>query len=279
MRLVKYLIAFTLIVGFAPVASVYAFDLNFNTAGDFTSNFSTADSPSTDWFEANGIGLEDPGPGASRAVDIGPNFGGQAWTLNTSMPGNTSWQLTVFFSPVAVENDTPFAVGFTTDKSNTYAGTGAIANSFSVAVDTNTIVTQRYTSTTRLGAVSWGMSELTPGNWYQLRFNIAQNGSNVQFSNVAVFNASADGTVGSQHASIPFAHNVGDSIGILADPETYIFIGNTSHATGGIAVIDNLSTTAPVPEPSTYALLIGLGTILFVVYKRFRHSCSDSETA
>lgn len=232
---------------------------------------STADSPSTDWSIQSGIGLESPGPGASSAVDTGPSFGNQVWTGINSMSGGTTWDLSVYFFHSGVNTSSPISVGITTDKSNTYVGTGSPQHSIGFFVESDRLGLQRSDGSTSSVLYSNAFSSnLVAGNWYQLSFTATpqtSGGQFLRFSDAVITNSDAAGNLGSVFDSPGFPISVFDNENITLDSGVYIYMGGTS-GTLGITALDNLSTTATIPEPSTYAMIAALCAFVLVSVRR-----------
>ncbi|MDP1580402.1 MAG: ice-binding family protein [Candidatus Didemnitutus sp.] len=71
-------------------------------------------------------------------------------------------------------------------------------------------------------------------------------------------------------AAINYGRALTGSNTMTLDSNTIDFVGSNSGYSGGLGFVDSGTTIAPIPEPSTYALLAGCMTLAFVVIRRRR---------
>jgi len=236
---------------------------DFNTPGQLTGNFSSAQSGLT--IQSGTGGLNNSG-----SLDISATAGtnAQIFTLNTPFSGDLgSWRVSFYYKGDANLNPT---LGVTTQAAPIvtdgqpgdggtiyypiiYAQTGELnGGTLSIASYNGIDSTESKEET-----VSGGLS--TAANWYFYELTVSYTGSNNFSVTGTVNNASSDGTVGSQLVS---ASQIFNNPAIAGDSAAYIYF----QVNGGVA-IDNLSTTA-VPEPTTIGLLAGAGLAVFAAYRR-----------
>lgn len=196
------------------------------------------------------------------------------WTFETSVPTTSG--------PIAAEVGTGSAVAFHSGAS-TYsspAGNGS-AHSFS---STNWQVGDYYqfqVSTTSLSdlAVSWDqVSSGTGPSGFALQYSL--NGTAFSQASTYTVLANASPNVwssGSPITTTSYSFNLAALTSLnnqstvyfrLADLNT-VAANGTTVASGGTDRVDNFSITA-IPEPSTYALILGAGTLGFAALRRRR---------
>lgn len=236
---------------------------DFNTAGQLTGNFSSAQSGLT--VQSGTGGLNNSGCLDLTATDY---ENAQIFTLNTPFSGDIdTWRVSFYYKGDANLNPT---LGVTTQAmplvTDGQPGNGAgtyypIIIGQSGGADGGVMGISSYTgsgeSEWKLGAVAGGLPTTT--NWYFYELTVSYTGSN-NFSVTGTLNsASSDGTVGSLLASASQTFN---NPAIAGDSAAYIYF----QVSGGVA-IDNLSTTA-VPEPTTLGMLAGAGLVAAAAYRR-----------
>lgn len=236
---------------------------DFNTPGQLTGNFSSAQSGLT--IQSGTGGLNNSGSLDLTATDYEH---AQIFTLNTPFSGSLdTWRVSFYYKGDANLNPT---LGVTTQAAplvtDGQPGDGGTTYypfiiGQSGGADGGVMGISNYTGTGysdwKLGVVSGGLP--TTANWYFYELTVSYLGSN-NFSVTGTLNsASSDGTVGLLLASASQTFN---NPAIAGDSAAYIYF----QVNGGVA-IDNLSTTA-VPEPTTIGLLAGAGLAVFAAYRR-----------
>lgn len=238
---------------------------DFNTAGQLTGNFSSAQSGLT--IQSGTGGLNNSGCLDISATDY-DNGPWQIFTLNTPFSGNLdTWRVSFYYKGNA--NNSP-TLGVTTEPvpllTDGQPGNGGsvyypIINVTSGAANGGEVGISSYSGS---GESEWKVSPVAGGlptttNWYFYELTVSYLGSNNLSVTGTLNSASSDGTVGSLLASASQTFN---NPAIAGDSTAYIYF----QVSGGVA-IDNLSTTA-VPEPATLGMLAGAGLVAFAAYRR-----------
>jgi hypothetical protein len=209
---------------------------------------------------------------SSMAVATSPTL--DVWTFDTSLPSSSG--------PFAPELGAGSASGYHVNAS-TYsspAGNGS-AHSFS---STNWSVGDYYQfQVSTIGFTGLNVSfDQTSSNTGPKDFELQYSTDGTSFTNIAAYSVLANGSpntawssTGSQNAAFNLSYDLSSTSAILGQSAVYfrlIDLDTTSAnggtvASGGTDRVDNF-TVAAIPEPSTYALLVGVVTLAVVLRRR-----------
>ncbi|MGC9451475.1 MAG: sugar-binding protein [Oceanipulchritudo sp.] len=238
--------------GLAP--AIFAdFSVDFNTAGDLTSNFSGF----SDFAEAAGGGLADSG-----AVALSANSQVAVHQTPVDLNGGVDHVLSMYFQYNGADGDggtgRGFFVGFTSGAADTYE-----TSATTTGVDIRAIVAGAGSENLygidlqNDGANVDGSAKNVPlviGNWYYLELTIAEVApGEFRGVTVALYDSDASGTVGAQLKILDNNGAGGYTVtSTLADTtEAYPFFGGQNPATRATAAADNFAYTMSVPLPET----------------------------
>lgn len=241
--------------------------LNFNSASDFTNNFSTGTGSPVIVHSANG-GIDNTG-----SLDLtGLTGTAEFWTLDQSFAGNlANWSASIYFNGratdawmfgVYAEPAPGEAFGFPTND-------GGVSFPSTLALQTGDASGGAIATLNTVGGSATYGTSVEPGGfspsnlWYHLEFSATYLGSNEYQTTSTIRNASSDGTLGSVLAT---ATDTLTNADLASDPEVYVFFGFYSDA--GSVALDGFTTNAVVPEPSFWGLFVGLSAFGLVARRR-----------
>ena len=93
---------------------------------------------------------------------------------------------------------------------------------------------------------------LTDENWYRLSMSVTRTGSNFNVE-ASLDNADSTGSVGSNVLSLDLINR--PNADLASDADLYAAIGGQRPPARGVAIIDDFSASAVIPEPASMALL------------------------
>gem|GEM_PF-3873672 len=177
----------------------------------------------------------------------------------------------------------PLSIGFTADAANMYksssensvsSGDSTTANDVRVqlvgggGVGGTSAAIRLVGDGTQVDQSSVNIT-MVQDNWYYLELRIGGvSGGNLTGVEGQLFNASADGTIGSSLKNLNSGGTGGYTVasGLTSDTTAYTYFGGFAPA-NSVTTVDNLS--AVIPEPSTFAL-VGLALGAALLARRLR---------
>jgi hypothetical protein len=206
-----------------------------------------------------------------------------SWGFDTATISGTS----VAFGPISADTGSGSAMGSHASSATVWsspAGNGS-AKSFS---SNNWGVGDYYQfQTSSVGdsgiAISWDQYGSSTGP-KDFTLQYSSNGSSwTNYASYCVLGTPAWSTAGSRNNVFTFSYNLSSVTGLdnqstisfrLTDADTTSVSGGTV-GTSGTDRVDNYTVTA-IPEPSAYALLVGLGGFALVLLRRKTHADSNA---
>ncbi len=279
--------------GFALAVSAQAqitgFDVDFDGSGTtYSGNFKVANDASS---TANTWGST-VGTGGSGGLSVGTAGGGNIYYrpepaanststfdfANTAAGVTFTSTLDLKWSDTTATALTVANAGFvTTNTSNgalTLADASPLAGSIIRNGSSTVTLRMRNGGAYIPETITFDQSTLTAGDWYRLSFELTKTATADTFDyTVSLYSLGANGT------STPTLFNDGTNdititgtvlnAGMYGDSDAFFAydIRDTSGNTG-ITHVDNFLVSASIPEPSTYALLIGCAALMVVAHRR-----------
>lgn len=261
----------TLAVVLAPFSKADV-SINFNTATDFSSNFTEGTATAGTQFSYSAAG----GIGSTGALGVSGNT--EYLSYNTAFAGiqganGGGYSMSLFFKASTNTNGTggnhSVSLGLVADTANSvlmdaskpgWIGMAINAAPTTAGNPTNFVLSFRSADTAgNMNAATQSASfNLTSGNWYKFTTSFVYDSVTAKFTAVAVVEdygatgASLVSTIASYTPTTLTAATIASTSNLYAE----LRAGNLGYA--GTSAIDNLSVTAAIPEPSQAAALTSL---------------------
>ncbi|MEZ0217353.1 MAG: hypothetical protein ACAH89_09480 [Rariglobus sp.] len=249
--------------------------IDFNTATDFTSNFTEGSATGGTQFSYSAAG----GIGSSGA--LGVSGSPEYISYNTPFSGiqgadGGGYTVSLFFkastNTAGTGGNLSLALGLVADTANSIlmAGSnpgwiGMAINAVSTTAGNSTNFVLSFRSADTVGSVNSAPQSasfnLTNGNWYKFTTAFVYNSGTAKFTAVATVEdygasgASLLSTVASYTPTTIAATTIASSANLYAELRT----GNLAYA--GTSAIDNLAVVSAIPEPSQAAIVVSLAAL------------------
>ncbi|WP_221031491.1 PEP-CTERM sorting domain-containing protein [Actomonas aquatica] len=256
-----------LLLVITAVAGRAQYEVDFDATGHLDLNFETA-AASNLWSESATGGL-----GNSGAVAMPAIADNQLWTLGSSYAGNTDHSISLYIRTTDVLNAGYIAIGITanTPQAGIVFPSGADYLGVSVNPDSGEFEVHGEGAFNHSGGTF--ETAMQANSWYHLELTYDWQFDETYGMQFRVRESDANGNLGVDliNGGTFFA---GLTSGIANDASAHAFMGGNN--TGNILdYVDNFATTgitgAPlsaVPEPSTYAALLGACALGLAAWRR-----------
>lgn len=232
----------------------HSFISNFNTLGDFTSEYIVTNN-------ANLIQVSNGGLSNSGAVNLSDEtndstaiFAPDAFDLSVAL---TSYNISGYFLNQQASLGTlqpAFQIGFGSAPSTAFNSGGSNTFLSGLVLGNGAVEFQTGNNGATIDSGTSTTNTLMGGNWYFLSLNLTRSTTPDTFSGqISLFNSNAAGVVGSRIATS--STNITNSL-IYNDTTTYAGFRTLGSTIGGngVNLVDNFGAV-PVPEPGSVVLL------------------------
>lgn len=239
--------------------------INFNGGGELASDFAGF----TDFSQSGTGGLAGSG---SITLTANSQIAVHQTAFDASALSNSNFGAYFQYNGAA-GSGRPFAIGFTSGASDTY-NTSSTTTGSDIRVALNGQGDGNYgldiLNSGGTVVISSKDIALVNSNWYYLQLTIGGvSGGNFTGVTAELFNSDNSGVLG---GSLKLLNDAGSGYSVASaltsDTTAYGFFGGQNPTTRGIAAVDNFTTATPVPEPSTYAMIVGLFVLGFAWFRK-----------